>query len=82
MQTVRVWDTQTTDDSTLWKISPDGWIKYGSDPLMWIPSNCRSTLWGPHNLAVMAQKSTKIDISNAVLGEKWAEGLVDYFQET
>ncbi|EJC98463.1 WD40 repeat-like protein [Fomitiporia mediterranea MF3/22] len=71
-RTIRIWNVE--DAVFDWTMNEDGWICRHGMLLLWIPPNIRRTLWRPQTTAMLnCAFSTKLDFTNAALGERWQE---------
>ncbi|EJD05239.1 WD40 repeat-like protein [Fomitiporia mediterranea MF3/22] len=73
---IRMWNVE--DPIFDWTMDKDGWI-HGREGelLVWVPPDLRTTLWRPQNTAIInCAFLTKLDFSNATLGERWQECFV------
>ena len=74
---IRFWSTKQVQ-STLFTnesvLGEDGWVKGKNEELLfWVPECHRLSLHRPNNIRVVGPNETRIDFSNARLGDKWSE---------
>jgi WD40 repeat protein len=68
---VRVWDNL---DLCAPSIFPDGWIDFGGEMLVWVPSTIGNILLSPHNTLIISRDGfAKISFVRCKLGPLWQE---------
>ena len=77
-KTIRIWSIAEQVRSTLFtnesEVDNDGWVKGKNDELLfWVPVRHRLSLHRPNNTRVIGRNETRINLTNAQLGDKWSE---------
>ena len=76
-KTIRTWSMEQVKPTLFTnelKVDYDGWVKGENDELLfWVPECHRVSLHRPNNTRVVGPNETRINLTKARLGDKWAE---------